>query len=166
MKFEYYVLNYDWNHHKVEHFNIFRNSRVSEWTEKAIKKYIRSPKKYKYVTQYANEFLGREEVAIYGFDALCAELRSILMNQLWSRREYEISVSDAFTYEVSDIADALDDYDNLDELKEDIKKIANKNPKLEKWDAFWQCDLNIPMIARECIYQYKAQMKEKKNEIN
>lgn len=46
MQFEYYVLNYDWNKKKVFHYNIFNNSYIQEWTEKAIKKYIRSPKNY------------------------------------------------------------------------------------------------------------------------
>ena len=47
--------------------------------------------------------------------------------------EYEISVGDAF------------------------EKDCNK---LEKWDCYAQAKPNIPMIARECIYQYKEQRKE------
>ena len=48
MQFEYYVLNCNPNTKKIEPFNIFRNCYVQEYTEKAIKKYLRSPKNYKY----------------------------------------------------------------------------------------------------------------------
>ena len=34
--------------------------------------------------------------------------------------------------------------------------------KLEKWDCYMQAKSNVPMIARECIYQYKEQRKEQK----
>ena len=61
MQFEYYVLNYDCNKKKVENFNIFRNCLVQEHTEKAVRKYLRNPKNYKYVVQHKNDFLGREE---------------------------------------------------------------------------------------------------------
>ena len=44
MQFEYYVLNYNPNAKKIEPFNIFMNCYVQEYTEKAIKKYLRSPK--------------------------------------------------------------------------------------------------------------------------
>lgn len=129
-KFEFYVMNYDWNKKEVYMFNIFNNINVNEWTLKEIKKYVRSPKKYKYYDWHTKEY-------IYGFEGLCKELRSILMNQLWSRVEYEIEVGDAF--------------------EDDINKF-------EKWDCFKQCEPNIPVIARECIYQYKQYLKEKKNE--
>ena len=33
---------------KVINYNIFNNIRVQEWTEKAVKKYLRAPKKLKY----------------------------------------------------------------------------------------------------------------------
>ena len=44
MQFEYYVLNYNSNTKKIEPFNIFRNCHVQEYTEKAIKKHLRSHK--------------------------------------------------------------------------------------------------------------------------
>lgn len=166
MKFEFYELNYNCNAHKVEMFNVFRNSRVNEWTLQAVKKYVRNPKKYKYVKQYKNDYLNREEIALYGFDAFCAEIRSILMNQCWSRREYEISVSDAFVCEIRDVVKDLDKFETLDELKEELIKIERKNPKMEKWDVFDQCEKNIPVIAREVIYQYKKQLKEEKESKN
>ena len=125
MQFEYYVLNYNPNAKKIEPFNIFRNCYVQEYTEKAIKKYLRSPKNYKY-KRYGEDTL-------YGFEGLCQEIERIIQWQEWSRREYEISVGDAFEKDC--------DY-------------------LEKWDCYMQAKSNIPMIARECIYQYKEQRKE------
>lgn len=131
MQFEFYVLNYDTNRKKVINYNIFNNSEVQKWTEKAVKKYLRSPKNYKYIIQYKNEFLGREEVALYGFEALVREIDSNIRWGEWSRREYEISVGDAFTSDCT---------------------------KLEKWDCYDQCKPNMKMIAREVIYQYKEQL--------
>ena len=133
MQFEYYVLNYNPNTKKIEPFNIFRNCYVQEYTEKAVRKYLRSPKNYKYVVQHKNDFLGREEIAVYGFDALVKEIDSIIAWQERGRREYECSVGDAFTTDCN---------------------------KLEKWDCYMQAKPNIPMITRECIYQYKEQRKE------
>ena len=127
MQFEYYVLNYNPNAKKIEPFNIFRNCYVQEYTEKAIKKYLRSPKNYKY-ERYGEDTL-------YGFEGLCQDIERIIQWQEWSRREYEISVGDAFEKDC--------DY-------------------LEKWDCYMQAKSNIPMIARECIYQYKQQRKEQK----
>lgn len=127
MQFEFYVLNYDFNKKRVINYNIFNNIMVNEWTEKAIKKYLRSPSKYKYERYSQN--------AIYGFEALCEEIRSIIAWQQCGRREYEISVSDAFETDVEEF---------------------------EKWDVYEQAKPNIPIIARECIYQYKQQRKENK----
>lgn len=127
MQFEYYVLNYNPNAKKIEPFNIFRNCYVQEYTEKAIKKYLRSPKNYKY-EKYGEDTL-------YGFEGLCKEIEKTIQWQEWSRREYEISVGDAFEKDCE---------------------------YLEKWDCYMQAKSNIPMIARECIYQYKEQRKEQK----
>lgn len=90
MRFEFYVLNYDTNRKKVFMFNIFNNIRVQECTEKAIKKYLRSPKKFTY-TPY-----NKNKETLYGFDALVKEIDSIIKWQEWSRVQYEISVGDAF----------------------------------------------------------------------
>ena len=130
MQFEYYVLNYDHNKQKVEPFNIFRNIHVQEYTEKTIRKYVRNPKKFTY-----KSFDGKEE--IYGFDALVKEIDSIIRWQEWSRREYEVSVGDAF--------------------EKDCKK-------LEKWDCYGQAKPNMKMIVREVIWQYKQQKKTKDGE--
>ena len=134
MQFEYYVLNCNPNTKNIEPFNIFRNCYVQEYTEKAIKKYLRSPKNYKYVVQHKNDFLGREEIAVYGFDALVKEIDSIIAWQELGRREYECSVGDAFTTDCN---------------------------KLEKIDCYYQSKPNMKIIAREVIFQYKKQLKEK-----
>ena len=48
---------------------------------------------------------------------------------------------------------------NVQERTEkEIKKYL-RNPKLEKWDCYKQCEPNIEMITRECIWQYKQQLK-------
>ena len=132
MQFEYYVLNYDCNKKKVENFNIFRNCLVQEHTEKAVRKYLRSPKNYKYVVQHKNDFLGREEIAVYGFDALVREIDGIIKWCEWSNREYEISVGDAFETDIN---------------------------KLEKWDTYSQAHPNAEIIAYTVIRQYKEQLK-------
>lgn len=133
MHFEFYVLNYNPNAKKVENFNIFCNSPLSDRMEKEIRKYLRAPKKYKYskynMKTKKNEF-------IFGFEGFCEELKSSIRWQEWGRREYEISVADAFE-------------ENIEEL--------------EKWDCYMQAEPNIPIIAREIIRQYKEQLKEKES---
>ena len=127
LQFEYYVLNYDCNGHKIVPFNIFRNILVQEETEKAIRKYLRSPKNFTY-----KSFDGKE--ILHGFDAFVKELDGIIAWQEHWRREYEVSVGDAF--------------------EDDCEK-------LEKWDCYGQAHMNIEMIAREVIRQYKEQKKTK-----
>ena len=134
MQFEFYVLNYDFNKKKVVNYNIFNNISVQEWTEKEVRKYLRAPKKYKHIVQYENKFLGREEIAIYGFDALVEEIDRTIAWQERGRREYECSVGDAFTTDCN---------------------------KLEKIDCYYQSKPNMKIIAREVIFQYKKQLKEK-----
>ena len=129
MQFEYYVLNYDCNAKKIVPFNIFRNILVQEWTEKAVRKYLRSPKNFTY-----KSFDGQE--ILHGFDALVKELDGIIKWQEWSRRQYEVSVGDAFE-------------DNCE--------------KLEKWDCYGQAKPNMKMITYEVIRQYKQQKKKDGN---
>ena len=133
MQFEYYVLNYDCNRQKVINYNIFNNVNVQEYTERAVRKYLRSPKNYKFERSYKNE------EPVYGFDALVKEIDSIIRWQEWGRREYEISVSDAFTTDCE---------------------------KLEKWDCYGQASKNIETITRECIWQYRQYLKRNRNEKN
>ena len=130
LQFEYYVLNYDCNKQRVIPFNIFRNIHVQECTEREIRKYLRSPKNYAY-----KSFDGQEE--IYGFDALVKEIDHIIKWQEWSRREYEVSVGDAFETDCE---------------------------KLEKWDCYGQAKPNMKMITYEVIRQYKEQKKAKDGE--
>lgn len=120
MKFEFYVLNFNFNEKKIEMFNIFQNVNIQEWVEKSVRKYLRSPKSFKYEDKT-------------GFDALCEDIRRTIAWQERGRREYEISVGDAFET-------------NCD--------------RLEKWDCYKQAEPNIEIITRECIYQYKQQRKE------
>lgn len=91
MQFEFYVLNYDFNKKKVVNYNIFNNIRVQEWTERAVKKYLRAPKKFSYTP------FGKDIETIYGFDAFVRELDRTIAWQERGRREYECSVGDAFT---------------------------------------------------------------------
>ena len=128
MKFKFYVLNYDFNGKRVENFNIFNNILLNKETEKIVKKYLRSPKNFKY-----NDYFNKQ--VLFGFEGFCKELERLIMWQEWGRREYEISVGDAFE-------------DNLEEL--------------EKWDCYMQCKPNIEIIAREVIWQYKQYLKEKR----
>lgn len=123
--FEYYVLNYNWNKKCVENFNIFDNISLDNAVEKEVRKYLRSPKKYGY---YKHDLFNREHSCIYGFDGFCRTLESLIMWQEWGRIEYEISVGDAFETDCN---------------------------KLEKLDCYMQCKPNIPIIAREVIWQYK-----------
>ena len=129
MQFKYYVLNYDCNAKTTVPFNIFRNIHVQEWTQKAVRKYLRSPKNFTY-----KSFDGQE--ILHGFDALVKELDGIIKWQEWSRRQYEVSVGDAFE-------------DNCE--------------KLEKWDCYGQAKPNMKMITYEVIRQYKQQKKKDGN---
>lgn len=133
MKFEFYVLNYDFNGKRVENFNIFNNISLNNAVEKEVRKYLRSPKKYCYI-QYGLLPVGTRS-CIYGFDGLCEEIKSLIMWQEWSRREYEISVGDAF--------------------EDDLNKF-------EKWDCYKQCEPNMAIITREVIWQYKQYLKKKR----
>ena len=156
MQFEYYVLNHDFNRDKIELFNIFDNYYVQERTEKEIRKYLRSPKNYKY-----NSFFKDEEY-VYGFDGLCKRFEQILRCEEWARSEYEIAVGGIFITELSDIIRAVERKEiAIDNVYDEIQKKNKHNSKLEKWDCFQQAQKNIPMIMRECIRQYKEQKKAK-----
>ena len=133
MQFEFYVLNYDFNKKKVVNYNIFNNINVQEWTEKAVRKYLRAPKKFKHTVQYENKFLGREEIALYGFDALVEEIDRTIAWGERGRREYEVSVGDAFETDINNY---------------------------EKWDTYSQAKPNMAIITHEVIRQYKEQLKK------
>lgn len=124
IKLCFYVLNYNQNSGCVEPFNIFRNFLVNDKCVRCVRKYLRNLKAYKETN--------RRDELFYGFEGLCESIRQIIMWQEWARREYEISVGDAFE-------------DDLNEF--------------EKWDCYKQALPNIEIITRECIYQVKNQLK-------
>lgn len=127
--FVYYVMNESRHStHSIEPFNIFQNWPLDEAVEKEIRRYLRAPKKYHTTKNYAD---------LYGFDALCEEIRSLIMWQEWSRCEYEIIVKSLF-----------------DRSGETERKI----------DCYEQTLPNMPMITRELIWQYKQAKNEKINE--
>ena len=107
-------------------YNIFNNISVQEWTEKAVRKYIRAPKKFTY------EPFNKNEEMLHGFDAFVKELDRTIAWQERGRREYEISVADAFEIDIT---------------------------KLTKWDCYMQAKPNMVIIAHEVIRQYKEQKK-------
>lgn len=113
--FEFYVLNYDFNRKKVILYNIFNNVQVYDWSLKLTRKRARNDIKD---------------------DEYRKELRSIIQWQEWSRREYEISVGDAFERDCT---------------------------KLEKWDCYEQAKPNIELIADMCLKRYRQWKKEQKN---
>lgn len=159
MKFEYYVLNYDFNKKKVFMFNIFNNIRVQENTEKVIKKYLRSPKKFTYIPYNKNE------ETLYGFEALVKEIDSIIKWQEWSRCEYEIAVGDIFITEIKDIVREVDRGNlTVENIYDELKKVSQRNCSLEKWDCYMQAHANMKMITREVIYQYKQQKAKESKE--
>lgn len=95
MKFQYYVLNADFNKHKIVNYNIFNNVRVNQRTEKAVRKYLRAPSKFTYYS-----FAQKDN--IYGFEGFCKELSSIIACEEWGRSEYEIMVGDLFAESFED----------------------------------------------------------------
>lgn len=119
MQFEYYVLNYDFNRRKIIHYNIFNNIHVQEYTEKAVKKYLRNPKKFTY-----KSFDGKE--IIYGFDAFVRELDGIIQWQEWGRAEYEVGVGYAFE----------DDCEKLEKV--DCYYQAHANIEIIAREVLWQ----------------------------
>lgn len=101
IKFEYYVMNDNFNKHHVEPFNIFRNYRVNRETVKAVKRYLRNPSKFSWSNLTTNK-------AFYGFDALVEELDTIIACEEWARCEYEIMVNGLFSDD--DCAQKIDCY--------------------------------------------------------
>lgn len=100
-KFEYYVLNDDFNKRKIEPFNIFRNIYVNNMTAKAVRKYLKAPSKFKFQRWSSDK-------EYYGFEAFVKELDSIIMCEEWSRCEYEIMVNGLFSDD--DCAQKIDCY--------------------------------------------------------
>lgn len=124
IRFKYYVLNYNHNKNRVEPFNIFNNIHVQEWTEKAVKKYLRNPKKYTY-----QSFDGQE--VLYGFDALIKELDGIIHWQMCGRFEYEMGACNKFEADCTKIQ-AIDCYDQTHMNIETIAHEAIRQYKQQK----------------------------------
>lgn len=118
IKFEYYVLNYNFNKQQVDLYNIFNNIRVQEWTEKAVKKYVRSPKNF----TYKSHSYGKEPEVIIGFDGFVKELDSIIRCEEWSRSEYELSCGYAFETDCN----RLEKWDCYQQAKPNMEMIARE----------------------------------------
>ena len=92
---EWYVLNYDCNRGKIYSFNIFSNSRFS-----------------KYVNELLDNFIT--------MDKFIEELGNEVRYCFWSKREYEISVGDAFDTNF----DNYEKIDVFDQVMPNIKALA------------------------------------------
>lgn len=121
MRFKFYTLNYDFNAKKVILYNIFNNSHLQRMVEKHVTAYVKAPDNYQYTTGYPTT------ETFTGFSAFCKALEDAIRHNEASRREYEISVGDAF--------------------EQDCRK-------LEKWDCAKQVIPNIEAVAREVLYQH------------
>ena len=131
-KLEFYVLNYNWNAKKVVNYNIFNNINVYETAVREAKKYLRNPGKYKH---YVMGFGKDESYYLYGKEAFIEELRMTVSWQERSRREYEISVGDAFETDLE---------------------------KFEKWDCYQQFEPNKELVADYVLNQVRKFLKEQK----
>lgn len=115
--FEYYVLNYNHNKQQIESFNIFNNIRVQEQTEKAVRKYVRSPKNFTY-----KSYFGKNPEVITGFDGFVKELDGIIRCEEWSRSEYELSCGYAFETNCN----KLEKWDCYQQAKPNMEMIARE----------------------------------------
>lgn len=128
--FKFYVLHYDHIAKKVDAYNIFNNLKVYRRTMEEVERYCRLEDEYKYVRHGLNH-----TDVLYGFEAFVKNLDGIIQCEEWSRREYEISVADAFENDLS---------------------------KFEKWDCYQQAHPNMEIIAREVIKNYKESKENSK----
>ena len=99
---EWYVLNYNFNEKKVENFNIFRSCRLVDGVKELLNNYIT-------------------------FEDFVEKLEKQLQYVFWSKREYEISVSDAFETDLN---------------------------KYEKIDVYSQVKPNVRILAKYIIDNY------------
>ena len=113
-KFEYYVLNDNFNRHKIEHFNVFQNHTVNSRTNQAVRKYLRSPKNFKFQKW-------SDEESLYGFDAFVKTIDSIIMCEEWARCEYEIMVNGLFSDD-----DKAEKWDCYKQCKPNMEMIARE----------------------------------------
>lgn len=99
LKFEWNVLNYNFNAKKIEFYNIFNNIHVNENTNKLCVDYKRKK---------------------MSFDDFVNELDHIIKWQEWSRCEYEINVGSIF----EDDCTKLKKFDCYDQAHANIRIIA------------------------------------------
>ena len=88
---EWYVLNYDWNAEKICSFNIFNNRGFSQYVDKLLDTFIT-------------------------MDKFVEDLKHELQYYFWSKREYEISVGDAFDTN-------FDNYEKIDVYQQVLPNI-------------------------------------------
>lgn len=112
MKFEFYVLNYDINKHRIIPYNIFNNIRVQQDTEAVVAAYLERLDDFIY-TDLKGEFTN-------GFAGLCEAIGNIIRHEEWSRIEYEISVGDAFETDL----DKFEKWDCYEQALPNIEIIA------------------------------------------
>lgn len=103
---KWYVLNYNFNEKKVENFNIFRSVRFVESVQDLLDNYIT-------------------------FEDFVKKLENILRYSFWSKREYEIFVSDAFETNINNF---------------------------EKIDVYSQIKPNIKILAKYIIDNYNSEL--------
>ena len=118
-KFEYYVLNEPMHgsreNRKIESYNVFNNFWVNKRTNEEVRKYLRSPSKFKHTRFMTNEIT-------YGFEAFVRELQSIIMCEEWARCEYEIMVGSAFEDDIN----KFQKIDCYDQCKPNMAMIARE----------------------------------------
>lgn len=119
LKFEWNVLNYNFNAKKIEFYNIFNNTHVNENTNKLCVDY----KKKK-----------------MSFDNFVDELDCIIKWQEWSRCEYEISVGSIFENDCTN----LKKFDCYDQAHANIRIIAKY--VLEEYYPQMKIKLEVPEI--------------------
>ena len=94
-KLEWYVLNYDFNKQKIEYYNIFNHTYLLESLQKILNNYT-------------------------NFNDYIEQLDKLLRYCFWSKREYEISIGDAFETDLT---------------------------KLKKIDVYFQLQPNIKLLG-------------------
>ena len=108
---EWYVLNYDFNKKQIIKFNIFNNIKFYSGVKELLESYT-------------------------DIDDFVSGLTSLLRYCFWCKREYEISVADAFEEDLS---------------------------KYEKIDVYRQVAPNLKLIANLIIDYHNENLGEKNN---
>lgn len=161
MQFEYYVLNENFNRTEIIMFNVFKNGYVQQASEKAIKKYLKSPKKFEFKPYSHND------ETLYGWDAFVATIDGIIKHEEWARCEYEVLVGSLFIVEaravLKDILEKnVEDMIPRSVIEEKLNNRKIQNDILHKIDCYSQCKPNMQMICHEIIRQYKEQFKQER----